>query len=66
MQECMSKYPTLYPADDDDDEDDRKDSKEGDKKAMASLESTISKTNTGAVADRENEPSRQEKQVVSQ
>lgn len=67
MQECMSQYPTLYPADDDDDLDEEAEGEEDSgKKAMAALESSVSKTATSAVSEKRSEPNQQEKQVVSQ
>lgn len=67
MQECMSQYPTLYPADDDDDDDD--DEKEAasrkldvGKEEVAALGDAVSKAS--AVTDQEAHG--QEKQVASQ
>lgn len=64
MQECMSQYPTLYPADDDDDDDDEQalHKVDPDKGEVAALGDAVSKRNTVA----EQEPPEQVKEVASQ
>ncbi|XP_075553417.1 mitochondrial intermembrane space import and assembly protein 40-B [Dermacentor variabilis] len=61
MQECMSQYPTLYPADDDDDEQASHKANPG-KEEVTGLGYALSKTS----AVTENEPPKEDKRVASQ
>ncbi|XP_054921706.1 mitochondrial intermembrane space import and assembly protein 40-B isoform X1 [Dermacentor andersoni] len=61
MQECMSQYPTLYPADDDDDEQASHKANPGEEE-VTGLGYALSKTS----AVTENEPPKEDKRVASQ